>query len=121
MSRPPEPKHPAPDSDAGGLVVERLGPSYRKRLVLRDVTLSLRQGEVAALLEGSVVGRFLASPSGAMFGGVQPLVAFAEALGDLYVAAGERLALIEINPLRLVPGQATPIILDALLASKGRS
>ncbi|MFU8776420.1 MAG: LPS export ABC transporter ATP-binding protein [Roseovarius sp.] len=33
-----------------GLVVENLRKSYRKRLVIRDVTLSLRQGEVVALL-----------------------------------------------------------------------
>jgi len=33
-----------------GLVVENLRKSYRKRLVIRDVSLSLKQGEVVALL-----------------------------------------------------------------------
>lgn len=36
--------------ESTGLVVENLRKSYRKRLVIRDVTLSLRQGEVVALL-----------------------------------------------------------------------
>ncbi|MAO00110.1 LPS export ABC transporter ATP-binding protein [uncultured Roseovarius sp.] len=36
--------------ESTGLVVENLRKSYRKRLVIRDVTLTLRQGEVVALL-----------------------------------------------------------------------
>ena len=35
---------------AEGLVVEGLAKSYRKRPVLRNVSLTLRRGEVAALL-----------------------------------------------------------------------
>lgn len=35
---------------SGGLVVENLRKSYRKRLVIRDVSLSVARGEVAALL-----------------------------------------------------------------------
>ncbi|SEK82056.1 lipopolysaccharide export system ATP-binding protein [Roseovarius azorensis] len=40
----------AHDSDAPGLQVENLRKSYKKRVVIRDVSLSLRQGEVVALL-----------------------------------------------------------------------
>nr|WP_138936027.1 LPS export ABC transporter ATP-binding protein [Roseovarius arcticus] len=39
----------APDPDAG-LTVLNLRKSYKKRVVIRDVSLQLRQGEVAALL-----------------------------------------------------------------------
>ncbi|SPJ23279.1 LPS export ABC transporter ATP-binding protein [Palleronia abyssalis] len=35
---------------SGGLVVEHLRKSYRKRAVIKDVSLSLRRGEVVALL-----------------------------------------------------------------------
>ncbi len=40
----------AHDSDGGGLRVEHLRKSYKKRVVIRDVSLSLGQGEVVALL-----------------------------------------------------------------------
>ncbi len=40
---------PAPDLDVG-LTVTNLRKSYKKRMVIRDVSLQLRQGEVAALL-----------------------------------------------------------------------
>ncbi|MGK7753184.1 MULTISPECIES: LPS export ABC transporter ATP-binding protein [unclassified Roseovarius] len=36
--------------ESTGLAVENLRKSYKKRVVIRDVTLSLRQGEVVALL-----------------------------------------------------------------------
>ena len=38
------------DADLSGLVVRNLRKSYKKRVVIRDVSLRLRQGEVAALL-----------------------------------------------------------------------
>jgi len=38
------------DMDTSGLTVQSLRKSYKKRIVIRDVSLSLRQGEVAALL-----------------------------------------------------------------------
>lgn len=45
---------PRPDlkvtQGAGGLRIEKLRKSFRKRLVIRDVTMSLDQGEVVALL-----------------------------------------------------------------------
>jgi len=45
---------PRPDlhiaHESTGLSVENLRKSYKKRVVIRDVTLSLRQGEVVALL-----------------------------------------------------------------------
>ncbi|KKK74218.1 hypothetical protein LCGC14_2885980 [marine sediment metagenome] len=44
---------PAPSGaagDGGGLEVVNLRKSYRKRLVIRDVSLTLRRGEVVALL-----------------------------------------------------------------------
>jgi len=45
---------PKPDlhiaHESTGLSVENLRKSYKKRVVIRDVTLSLRQGEVVALL-----------------------------------------------------------------------
>jgi len=37
-------------SEGGGLKVSNLRKSYKKRMVIRDVSLQLRQGEVAALL-----------------------------------------------------------------------
>jgi len=40
----------AHESDGGGLRVEHLRKSYKKRMVIRDVSLSLGQGEVVALL-----------------------------------------------------------------------
>ncbi len=40
----------AHDSDKPGLQVENLRKSYKKRVVIRDVSLSLKQGEVVALL-----------------------------------------------------------------------
>ncbi|SEN51059.1 lipopolysaccharide export system ATP-binding protein [Roseovarius tolerans] len=40
----------AHESDGGGLRVEHLRKSYKKRVVIRDVSLSLGQGEVVALL-----------------------------------------------------------------------
>ena len=40
----------AHDSDAPGLQVEHLRKSYKKRVVIRDVSLTLKQGEVVALL-----------------------------------------------------------------------
>ena len=73
--------------------------------------------EIAELLKESGIGRFLASPSGAAFGGIARLVRFAEEVGKLYIASGE-IALIEINPVRLLPGHSAPVILDALIASK---
>ncbi|WP_207768692.1 LPS export ABC transporter ATP-binding protein [Pelagivirga sediminicola] len=38
------------DDDTSGLIVRNLRKSYKKRVVIRDVNLRLRQGEVAALL-----------------------------------------------------------------------
>ncbi|MCQ0091001.1 LPS export ABC transporter ATP-binding protein [Roseovarius sp. M141] len=38
------------DTDTSGLIVRNLRKSYKKRTVIRDVSLRLRQGEVAALL-----------------------------------------------------------------------
>lgn len=40
-----------------GLVVEGLGKAYKKRVVLRDVNLSLNQGEVVALLGPNGAGK----------------------------------------------------------------
>ncbi len=40
-----------------GLVAQNLGKSYRKRPVLRDVSLSLRRGEVVALLGPNGAGK----------------------------------------------------------------
>ena len=37
-------------SEGSGLTVSNLRKSYKKRMVIRDVSLQLRQGEVAALL-----------------------------------------------------------------------
>lgn len=41
----------------GGLAVRSLGKSYKKRPVLRDVSLELRKGEVAALLGPNGAGK----------------------------------------------------------------
>lgn len=103
------------DPESGPMLTMGLGGFLLE--VVRDVVaipLPSREGEVASLLEESAVGRFLASPSGAMFGGAAPVVRFAEALGDLYATG--RFSLIELNPVRLVSGQAELVILDALLA-----
>ncbi|GLQ35499.1 ABC transporter ATP-binding protein [Amylibacter marinus] len=40
-----------------GLTVEGLGKAYKKRVVLRDVSLSLKQGEVVALLGPNGAGK----------------------------------------------------------------
>lgn len=87
---------------------------------VRDVVaipLPPREGEVAARLAQSGLGRFLASRSGALFGGIEPIVRFAETIGDLYVAANGRLSLIELNPVRLTDRAAVPVVLDALIAT----
>jgi lipopolysaccharide export system ATP-binding protein len=41
---------PVADDENAGLTVRNLRKSYKKRVVIRDVSLQLRQGEVAALL-----------------------------------------------------------------------
>lgn len=41
----------------GGLVIRNLGKSYKKRPVLRDVSLTLRRGEVVALLGPNGAGK----------------------------------------------------------------
>jgi lipopolysaccharide export system ATP-binding protein len=52
---------PAPDlrvtEGGSGLTVSHLGKSYQKRPVLRDVSLQLRRGEVAALLGPNGAGK----------------------------------------------------------------
>lgn len=107
------------DPESGPMLV--LGQGGFLLETVRDVVampLPTRLGEAAALLAETGVGRFLASPSGAMFGGADGLIAFAEALGDLYINANGRLSLIELNPVRLAVGHGTPVILDALIAGK---
>jgi acetate---CoA ligase (ADP-forming) len=110
------------DPECGPMLTFGLGGFLLE--AIRDVVavpLPSRQGEVAALLEDSAIGRFLTSRSGAMFGGSASIVSFAERLGDIYIATKGRLSLIELNPVRLVPGNDTPVVLDALLATKGIS
>ena len=46
-----------PVAEAAGLVVQGLAKSYRRRPVLRDVSLTLRRGEVAALLGPNGAGK----------------------------------------------------------------
>ena len=45
-----QPSQPLTQVSASGLVVKGLRKSYRKRVVIRDVSISLQQGEVVALL-----------------------------------------------------------------------
>ncbi|TSH93396.1 acetate--CoA ligase family protein [Verticiella sediminum] len=107
------------DSECGPMLVIGLGGFLLE--AVRDVIavpLPAREGEIAARLADSAVGRFLDSRSGAMFGGAAPLAQFAQAVGDLYAAAAGRLGLIELNPVRLIAGGAQPVILDALLATR---
>jgi len=108
------------DPECGQMLLIGLGGFLLE--TVRDVVavpLLSREGEVATLLRESAIGRYLASPAGARFGGIGAIGNFAERLGDLYVAAGNHLSLIELNPVRLVPEKGRPIILDALLATKG--
>lgn len=44
-------------NDSGGLVIRGLGKAYKKRVVLRDVNLELRKGEVVALLGPNGAGK----------------------------------------------------------------
>ncbi|KAF0676387.1 LPS export ABC transporter ATP-binding protein [Profundibacterium mesophilum] len=44
------PANPAPEGEARGLQVRNLAKSYRRRTVIRDVSLELQRGEVVALL-----------------------------------------------------------------------
>ncbi|TDV05488.1 acetate--CoA ligase family protein [Paraburkholderia caballeronis] len=106
------------DPECGPMLMIGLGGFLLE--TVRDVVaipLPPRAGEVAARLAQSGLGRFLASRSGALFGGVEPLVRFAETIGDLYVAANGRLALIELNPVRVTDRAAAPVVLDALIAT----
>ncbi|WP_454719581.1 MULTISPECIES: acetate--CoA ligase family protein [Cupriavidus] len=106
------------DPECGPMLVIGLGGFLLE--VVRDVVavpLPPREGEVAARLADSAIGRFLASRSGDLFGGVAAIARFAQTIGDLYVAAAGRLSLIELNPVRLVAGADEPVILDALLAT----
>ena len=41
---------PTPDTPAGGLVIRHLRKGYKKRIVIRDVSMTLGRGEVVALL-----------------------------------------------------------------------
>lgn len=45
------------DKNNSGLVVQGLGKAYKKRVVLRDVNLELRKGEVVALLGPNGAGK----------------------------------------------------------------
>ena len=109
------------DPECGPMLVIGLGGFLLE--VTRDVVavpLPSREGEVAALLAQSGIGRYLQSRSGAMFGGIEPIVRFSETIGDIYIAANGRLSLIELNPVRLVAGGGNPVILDALLATQAQ-
>ena len=47
----------APDGDLSGLVVDRIGKSFGGRQVVKDVSLTLRRGEVAGLLGPNGAGK----------------------------------------------------------------
>lgn len=57
MNPRPEIETPPGVGDDQGLRVQSLGKSYKRRPVLRDVSLSLRRGEVAALLGPNGAGK----------------------------------------------------------------
>ena len=48
---------PAPDTAAAGLVVSDIGKSFRGRAVVRNVSLTLKRGEVAGLLGPNGAGK----------------------------------------------------------------
>lgn len=110
------------DPECGPMLMLGLGGFLLE--TVRDVVaipLPPREGEVAARLAQSGLGRFLGSRSGALFGGIEPLARFAEAIGDLYAAANGRLSLIELNPVRLTDRAGAPVVLDALIATEEAS
>ena len=53
----PQPRTAAPAPEHDGLVVERIGKSFRKRPVVKNVSLRLRRGEVAGLLGPNGAGK----------------------------------------------------------------
>ena len=52
-----EPTPRAETDTAGGLVVEQIGKAYRKRPVVKGVSVSLQRGEVAGLLGPNGAGK----------------------------------------------------------------
>ncbi len=55
----PEPKRPTPEviAGTGGLVVKRIGKSFKKRPVVRGVSLEVRRGEAVGLLGPNGAGK----------------------------------------------------------------
>ncbi len=56
-TNPQDASKPRLVSDAAGLVAEKLGKQYRKRPVLRDVSVSVRRGEAVGLLGPNGAGK----------------------------------------------------------------
>src|SRR6201984_1382925 len=56
-SQPPEKHRPRVVEGQQGLVVKKIGKSFRKRPVVRSVSLSLRRGEVVGLLGPNGAGK----------------------------------------------------------------